>query len=293
MIKLWFLLAVLAAVGHAVVSSLDKILMKNKKLKPLNLSTFRLGSNALILFLISLLFFNFRIPVDTNFWVYILSIAIVYTGAVVFYFSALKYGDVSKLIPYREMFTILLSFVLAIILLLESVSLFDVIGTICIIIGGYIILTDGKIIIPKKSKGILFMSIDGILLAIYGIIAKTATLTVEPILVSLFMYVFITLFLIIINFCVGFTNQIKTIKNLFMSKRLLMISLGASLSASLGTLSLITALSIGNAAEVLPLSRILPLFVVLIGWLGLKEEHGFVRFIGSIFIFLGMYSIYI
>ncbi len=138
MIKLWFLLAVLAALGHAVVSSLDKILMKNKKLKPLNLSTFRLGINAVILFLISLLFFNFRIPIDTNFWFYILSIALVYTGAVVFYFSALKYGDVSKLIPYREMFTILLSFIFAIILLSEKVSLFDIIGTICIIVGGWL-----------------------------------------------------------------------------------------------------------------------------------------------------------
>ncbi len=159
--------------------------------------------------------------------------------------------------------------------------------------GGYVILTDGKIIIPKTSKGILFMSIDGILLAIYGIIAKTATSTVEPILISLFMYVFITSFLILINFCVGFTNQVKTIKNLFINKRLLMISLGASLSASLGTLFLITALSIGNAAEVLPLSRILPLFVVLIGWLGLREEHGIVRLIWSIFICLGMYLIYV
>jgi len=119
MIKLWFLLAILAAFGHAIVSALDKILMKNKKLKPLSLSTFRLGTNAIILLIISVSLFNFKIPTETSFWIYILSISLVYTGAAVFYFPALKYGDVSKLIPYREMIAILLSFILAVFLLSE------------------------------------------------------------------------------------------------------------------------------------------------------------------------------
>jgi len=292
MIKLWFLLAILAALGHAIVSSLDKILMKNKKLKPLSLSTIRLGTNAIILLIISISFFSFKIPTGTSFWVYILSIAMVYTGAVVFYFSALKYGDVSKLIPYREMITILLSFILALSFLSEKVNIFDFIGVIFIIIGGYVILTDGKIVIPKKTKGILFMSIDAIFLAIYGIIAKSATFTIEPIWITLFMYIFIALFLALINFGVNFSDQVKTFQRLFENKKLLLVSFGASLSAALGTLSLITALSIGDAAKVLPISKILPLFVVLIGWFSLKEKHGIARLIGAIIICLGIYFMY-
>jgi len=170
--------------------------------------------------------------------------------------------------------------------------MFDILGVILIIIGGYVILTDGKIIIPKKSKGILFMGIDAILLAIYGIIAKSATFTIEPIWITLFMYIFVSLFLALINFGVNFSDQVKTFKNLLVNKKLLLVSFGASLSASLGTLSLITALSIGNATKVLPVSRILPLFIVLIGWFGLKEKHGIPRLIGAICICLGMYFMY-
>jgi uncharacterized membrane protein len=172
---------------------------------------------------------------------------------------------------------------------MEEVTMFDILGVILIMIGGYVILTDGKIVIPKKSTGILLMSIDGILLAIYGIIAKSATFSIEPILITLFMYIFITLFLAIVNFSVNFSDQVKTFQNLFKNKKLLLVSFGASLSASLGTLSLIIALSIGNAAKVLPVSRILPLFVVLIGWFGLKEKHGLSRFVGAICICFGMY----
>ncbi|MBI4010125.1 MAG: DMT family transporter [Candidatus Aenigmarchaeota archaeon] len=286
----WLLFAISFAFFHSVVSILDKILLKNKGIEPLSISTFRLGTNAVFALIIASFLFDFSIP-SSGILYNIFLLSIVFSAAVLFYFIPMKLGDVSQLIPFREAITTFLSFVLAVILLSEVVSIFDLFGTLAIIVGSYILLTDGKIIIPKVSNALAFIAIDGILLAVFWVFAKPVSLTLHPSLFNFYMYSFVSVILFMINSGVNYKNQLKTFRTVLNNKRVLSLSLGASLSATIGTLSLFYGLTLGQAAEVLPITKILPVFVVLIGWLVLKEKSGIVRLIGSILAIVGVYLI--
>ncbi len=290
MAELWILFAIGFAFLHAIVTILDKILLKNKLIEPMSISTFRLGTNALFALIIVLLLFGFTVP-SSDILGNMILLSDIWAGAVLFYFIPLKLGDVSQLIPFREIMTTFLSFVLAIILLSEVVTVLDLLGTLAIIAGGYILLTDGKIIVPKISKALIFIAIDGLLLAVFGVFAKPISLTLHPVLINFYMYGFVFLFLLVVNAGANYKNQIKTFRAVLNDKKALALSLGASLSATVGTLSLFYGLTLGQAAEVLPVTRILPVFAVLIGWIALKEKSGMTRLIGALVTFAGLYLI--
>ncbi len=291
MVQLWILLALAYALGHALVSIFDKMLLKNKTIEPMSLSTFRLGTNALMSLIIVLVLFDFVFPSSASFWINLAFVSFIYALGALMYFIPLKFGDVSQLIPFREAITILLSFFLAILLLSERTTVQDFIGTLVIMVGVYILLTGGKIVFPKFSKSIVFIGISGMLIAAFSVMFKPLVALAHPSLANLYLYVFVFLLLLAFNLLVKPRNQLRTFELILKDKRVLLFSLAASLSATLGTLALFYGLSIGNATEVLPVARALPVFAALIGWVTLKEKAGFTRLIATVIIFGGVYLI--
>ncbi|MFH1106249.1 MAG: EamA family transporter [Candidatus Aenigmatarchaeota archaeon] len=284
----WFALAILFAVSHSFVSLIDKVLLK-KKIDPIGLSSFRILTNAAIMLVVFVLFF--RQPLSLNWLVVIISL--LFSISALCYFSALKIEDVSKVIPFGESIAILLSFFIPLVLLQETVSKYDYLGVFAIAIGGYIILTDGKISLPRMTRGLALIAINAVTISLVGVIGKIAVATIHPIQLTFLMYAFVSLWLVIVNLTWNRKKQFETIRFLLDNPKSLFLSVSSSILATIGYLGVFFALSIGKASEVLPLSRTLPLFVALLGWLFLKERYGAQRSLGALIMVAGMYLVYL
>ncbi len=289
---LWLLLALSYALFHSIVSLLDKILLKNKKVDPLSLSAYRYLVNAVISFIL-LFFLGKSIIVNSGtFWIYVISMAAIYTISGLGYFFAMKTADVSKAVPLGHGLTIVLAFIFSILLLKEIATLGDVFGTIMIVIGIYTVLTNGKLEMPKMSKELMLIILWAVTLALWGIMSKPATNIIDPSVLNFLMYAFTALNFLVINSIKDFKRFSNLGKTILSNGKLLGFTLLSSFFASVGTFLLFLALTMGNASEILPISRTIPLFAILWGWLILKERHYKIRFIGSLLIVLGIFLIY-
>ncbi|MCK4967629.1 MAG: EamA family transporter, partial [Candidatus Aenigmarchaeota archaeon] len=186
-----------------------------------------------------------------------------------------------------------LSFLLAIIILKETITTTNIFGVIAIVIGGYIVWTDGKIIKPKLSKGLILIGISAVCLAIYGIIAKISLITISPYLLSFFMYALITIYMITTNLILNKKKLNETRKIITTDKKIIFLVVLASLTAVTGVTMLFFALSIETASKVLPVAGTLPLFAAIMGKKFLNEKHGKERIIGAAIIIAGIFLLYI
>ena len=290
---LWLYLALAYALFHSAVGILDRYVLRNKKIETMRFSMVRFIANSLIGLLLTVLFISFQLPSDPNFWFYVVGIGLLYGFSAMTYFLAVKQEQVSKIVPYGRSMTTFLSFLFAVVLLGEIATINDFLGTLAIVIGTYVILGDGKILKIEfvKSKAIVLMTIQAITLSIVGVVSKTATSFIDPFLLNLFTYFFAMIYFVFLNLAINYKNVIKTTRIILSDKIAVIPTIASSAFATVGTLFLLIALKIGNAAEVLPASGALPLFVVIFGWLGLQESHWKSRLIGAGLIVAGIYGL--
>ncbi len=289
----WLALAVLYAFLHSLVTMFDKIILRNKEIDPLSLSAYRFLANAAVAGAIVLSIGQAVFVDGSSFVAYIIPLGILYTITGLGYFFAVKAGDISEIVPVGQSMTILLAFALSVFVLNEIASVYDYAGTAAIILGSYFVLTNGRIEVPKMSKAFAFLTVWAVSLAIWGIFSKSAAASVHPSTLNLLMSSFAAISFVTLNSVTDFKRLVKVGRNIFSSRKLTLVMLLSSISATVGTFLLFTALTVGNASEVLPVSRSLPLFTVFLGWLVLKENHSKIRFLGSLAIVAGIFLIYI
>ena len=281
----WLIFALTYAFLHALGTVFDKQVLKNHKIDPVVLSTIRFVFDVIFAYLI---ISALAIPIK-GFNMSVIAISILYFFAAILFFYALNFGDVSKLIPYRDAIVVLLSFFLAVVFLSENFALRDFLGVIIIVIGGYIVWTDGKIIVPKNSPGLALIAASGVFLALNGVMVKSAVSGISPLALSFYMYALVALYFVLISFAFRRKEMLETINILRREKKIILPIFGASLTATVGIVLQFYALSMQAAAKVLPISGTLPLFAALIGWLALKEKHGVARVIGAVLLIIGIY----
>ncbi len=281
----WLLFALGYAFLHALGTVFDKHVLKNHKIDPIVLSAIRFVADVIFAYLIIA---ALSIPIN-GFSLSVVAISILYFLAAITYFHALNFGDVSKLIPYRDAISVLLSFFLAVILLSEKFVAIDFIGVLLIVLGGYIVWTDGKVIVPKNSPGLALIAVSAVFGSSVGILVKSAVRDISPLAITFFMYALVALYFVLISLAFRRKEIRTTLKLLCAERKIILLIFGASLAATLGIVLQFSALSIQNAAKVLPISGTLPLFAALIGWLALKEKHGAARVIGAILLIIGIY----
>lgn len=282
----WIFWGLSYALFNAIAVTLDKKVLINRNIDAVAFSMIRYVFNAAVSYIFILIFFS-NIADNANSKIIILSICYFFAGLT--YFYALKFGDVSKLIPFHNTTTALLSFFLAIFLLSEKFISLDFLGVLIIIIGGYIIWTDGKLIVPAKTVGIVLIAISGVFIALNGIAAKYLVASMHPVFMSFYMYSFTAFYFVIVVLLFKREEMLKTLRAIFSSARFFTMTMLASVFAVAGITMLFFALSVQTAAKVLPIIGTLPLFAALIGWLILKEKHGIARVFGSILLVIGVY----
>jgi len=299
--SMWVVLALLYALFHAIVPSIDRYILRGStnagKIDTMSFSMVRFIFNAAIAIIIASVFFGISIPTNSNFWYHMLTIAVLYAISATSYFYAIKLEEVSKMLPLGQSIAIFLSFTLSILFFAETIIMIDVIGVVCIILGSYMIMARGKKFnLPKKfkiSKSTTLIIIWSVTVALFGIAFKQAVGTISPAVVNAFLYSLVAFYFIVLNYTVNRKKMVETLKSIASDKKTIFLTAASSTSAAIGTLSLLTALTMGNASEVLTVSRSTPLFAVLLGGMALKEKHWKTRLVGAILIAVGVYGIYV
>lgn len=282
----WLIFALSYAFLHALVAVFDRQILKSAKVDALALSAIRFSVNAVVAFAFVI---ALAIPLESGINYPAIALSLFYFLAAITYFYALKAGEVSKLIPYRDAIVVLLSFFLAVVLLSEKFIARDFLGVIVIVFGGYIVWTDGKIVVPEKSPGLFLIAASAVFLALIGIVAKLGVGTIHPLALLLYMYFLDAIYVVLFSLATKREQLLETIDAVRSEKKLAGLILAASIAAPLGVALQFYALSMQNAAKVLPISGTLPLFAALIGWLALKEKHGKARVFGAMLVLAGIY----
>lgn len=287
MIPSWFLFVFSAYILHSISTTFDKHLLKSFHSSAFGF--FKMAMNFVILIVIVVIFFFQYLPATIN-WLYLLIIlGFLFALGTIFYMFAMQKGAMSELVPYDYSLTIVASFFLASLFFSEKIYYYNIIGVALIFFGIWLILTKKGLWIPKFNLPVLLMTFHFIVIVIYQLLSKHIAGKLNPFVISLNMYFFCSIFVLMFMLVKQKSELSKTYK-LFSKKQWFWLFL-ASGTAVLGTAFIYIALSKGAATKVLPVSGVLPFFIVLFGGTLFKEGNLLRKIIGTLFIFGGIFLI--
>lgn len=287
--ELWFWLALGSSLSFSVSHIMDKVL--TDYLSPNLLSAIKKVISGVLVVILSIVFFNLYFPLSMQFWIFILILASVDALGTLLYFRAIKLEDVSKLISFKTVLSVVLPFLIGVLILSESVSFLNGFGVLLLSVGAYVALSEGKLEFPTRTKAVELISLAAIMFTAYGMISKIALGSHPPYILAIFAYFTGGTFLWSYNFKEDKEN-IHTIKD-NLNPKIALLLVAACFGAVFAVLSMFMALKVGKASLVLPIVYSNPIFVVLMSGKFLKEENLGLKIIGSLLIVLGVALVYI
>lgn len=276
----WLILGILSYLSYAISSSIDKHLM-NCKYEPLKTNTIKMFFDGLILLAVGFIFFDLTFTL--NFLPWFLALGILYATAGVIYFTVLKLKNVSEAIPLMEALGLFFLFTSSVIVFNESLSPFNLLGVLFIILGIYLMLVKNLFEIPKLDKAFYLILFTVALTTCYSLMVKNILYTIEPIDLAIMMYFSTVTMLFLYQIIFEKRRFPQLVSNIEIRKVFISSFFGA-----MGTLFLYVALSYGYASLVYSLSGLKSVFIFFIAWLLLKERFSWYKFIGVLIIFLGI-----
>lgn len=206
--------------------------------------------------------------------------------------SSYKYGDLSLVYPIVRSAPIIVP-ILAVIFYGEKLSPLGVIGILTVILGVYIIpmrsLDVRNFVKPfahLKNKAIMFAGLTAITLSVHHIIDKAGTRFFNA-----FVYVWLINFVafVILSPYIAFSKRRRFIKQEWSLNKLPAATTGILIILSYSLI--VFVMKFEKISYIISMRQLSIVFGVILGNMLLKEGYGFVRFIASCLIFLGVFCI--
>lgn len=297
----WIVFAIAAQALFAVSNFIDKFLI-DKRIKDPFLVTILAGLASLLLGLLIFLFRGFSL-IETKQLILILISGILLELYLIPYFKALRMDDASRIVPlfqFVPVFVLILSF----IILGEALTGKQFLGSVFIIIGGFVLATkkiEGGIFRLRKS--LWFMVIASLLYAITGVLFKWVVVAEDFWLTlayeSIGMGIGAIILLLWPPYRTGFGREMKKLKLstwglLFVNETVYVLAL----------LTLFYAILLGSVALVSVIGGVQPFFVLVYGlilsiWFpsiikeDIQKNTILIKALAILLIFIGGYLVYI
>lgn len=297
MIDAWFLFAMVGYLAYAVSTTIDKSLM-NHYYNPLLTNAVKMFFDGFLVLIGGLTIgyffpsdlFIIDVPSDPDTWIAIFVLAFFYALIGVYYFKAVQLSSISKIIPYMQSSITLVTFLLALVLFHEQVSVLNVIGVVLIIVGIFFVLMRKKFGFPIITKGTVMITISIMANISYLLLAKKLVADITPLTLAILMYLCSSLMIFIyVHF---HKRQEIALAHYFQKDKFKHILL-TSLFGATGTASIMFALKLGDASRVYPMAGFNSVAVAIFGMLFFKEKLHFLRILGILYTFLGIYLVYV
>tara|TARA_Y100001970_G_scaffold80043_1_gene101690 strand:- start:17111 stop:17995 length:885 start_codon:yes stop_codon:yes gene_type:complete len=245
--------------------------------------------NLIYLLPICIYFFE---PISSKAWVYMITSGIIHYFY--FYFLILMYSneDFSKVYPLSRGLGNLLTPILGVTLINESLGIIPLIGILANVIGLFLInfrnlktLTnqEKKGVRISASKGVIYSILTGITITMYSYVDKLGVDELNPVQ---YFYIYMAITFIIYNFHF-FLKKENVYSDLFKKKNLFEYSF-VGLSDALSYLLILFTLTFTNLSYVAPMRNSGIVTSSLFGLIYLNEKFYKSRLIGSILIFVGI-----
>lgn len=221
--------------------------------------------------------------IDAKSWIF-LALAGIATGASwLCYFKAISTGDINKVVPLDKSSTVLTA-IIAMIFLGESVTVPKVTGLIVITVGTYLMIgkKDGE---PETKKGagwFVFGSLSAVFAALTSVLAKVGIRNVESNLATAIRTAVVLVMAWLTVFATGKTGKIKeTPKN-----ELIFIVISGILTGA-SWICYYKALQLGEVSVVAPIDKLSIVVTVVFSYIVFKEKLTLKSFMGFLMTIVG------
>lgn len=221
--------------------------------------------------------------IDAKSWIF-LALSGIATGASwLCYFKAISTGDINKVVPLDKTSTVLTA-IIAMIFLGESVTVPKVTGLIVITVGTYLMIgkKDGE---PETKKGagwFVFGALSAVFAALTSVLAKVGIRNVESNLATAIRTAVVLVMAWLTVFATGKTGKIKeTPKN-----ELIFIVISGILTGA-SWICYYKALQLGEVSVVAPIDKLSIVVTVVFSYIVFKEKLTLKSFMGFLMTIVG------
>lgn len=221
--------------------------------------------------------------IDAKSWIF-LALSGIATGASwLCYFKAISTGDINKVVPLDKSSTVLTA-IIAMIFLGESVTVPKVTGLIVITVGTYLMIgkKDGE---PETKKGagwFVFGALSAVFAALTSVLAKVGIRNVESNLATAIRTAVVLVMAWLTVFATGKTGKIKeTPKN-----ELIFIVISGILTGA-SWICYYKALQLGEVSVVAPIDKLSIVVTVVFSYIEFKEKLTLKSFMGFLMTIVG------
>ena len=227
--------------------------------------------------------------IDAKSWIF-LALSGIATGASwLCYFKAISTGDINKVVPLDKSSTVLTA-IIAMIFLGESVTVPKVTGLIVITVGTYLMIgkNDGE---PETKKGagwFVFGALSAVFAALTSVLAKVGIRNVESNLATAIRTAVVLVMAWLTVFATGKTGKIKeTPKN----ELIFIVTSGILTGAS--WICYYKALQLGEVSVVAPIDKLSIVVTVVFSYIVFKEKLTLKSFMGFLMTIVGTFCLLI
>lgn len=200
------------------------------------------------------------------------------------YFRALQLGDINKVVPIDKSSTIL-TILLALIFLNESITVFKAIGVVCIAVGTYLMIQKKGTVAQEQKPSktwLIYAMLSAVFASLTAILGKIGISGVESNLGTAIRTIVVLIMAWVIVFVTGKQNTIKSVPK----NELGFICL-SGLATGASWLCYYKALKDGLASMVVPIDKLSILVTIAFSYLVFKEKLTGKAAIGLILIVAG------
>lgn len=276
----WLLLGLLAYTFFSISTAIDKYVM-HERYYPFLVNTVKMLLDCFVLVLIGTFFFTLTLPPLEQLWPILLGV--LYGASGVYYFKALQEGDITEVIPYQLGSRILLLFIVSLYLFNETATPLNLFGILLTLVGVWLVLSPQGL--PRWNRAVLLISISLFFNVLFNLLAKYLVAGIEPIMLAVMMYAVSAL--VLAGYLLLRKPLWKAAERTLGLSGLRHIGISA-LFGSVGTLLLLSALKVGAASKVYPLTALETVLLFLIGILFMKEKWAWHRAFGVLAVGIGI-----
>ncbi|MCI1959134.1 MAG: EamA family transporter [Clostridia bacterium] len=198
------------------------------------------------------------------------------------YFKALQLGNINKIVPIDKSSTIL-TILLAVIFLRESISIIKAVGIVLIGAGTYLMVQRKDVTDYNKNNGwLIYALLSAFFASLTAILAKIGISGIESNLGTAIRTIVVLIMAWIVVFATGKWNTIKTV-----SKNELSFICLSGFATGASWLCYYKALKDGLAGVVVPIDKLSILIAILFSYIVFKEKLSKKAAAGLIMIVIG------
>jgi drug/metabolite transporter (DMT)-like permease len=267
------IIALVTSLAWAGSSTILKYL--SSRIDAISVNTMRLWVGSVVL--LALVFLSGRSAdiLQTHFWpILIVAVSGILSNAAgdTIYIKSLSYLDVSRSYPISQSTFPVLTLVVAIFILNESFTWFNILGAAFVLVGIFMIVRNNKTNITPKAtgKGVALSLLAAVLWAGGAAALKIGLTEIDPFLAAAIRDIASALILTGLVFGRKSPDRLKLTS--YSSRNLLLVACAGLLTYGIGAVGYVTAIQLIGAGKTVFLSASAPVFLLPMSMLFLKER---------------------